>query len=389
MRSSTLARHTAYDLNTIMARVSILLIFFIYGARMATWHIYVPYLQTRFNITEFVIGMLFLVMSVGATVGVLVSSPIIARLGSRFVAIISTLVQLVFTTLIILTPSLPVFVVGSLIYGFTAGTTDIAMNMQGVAFQHKLRRPVMSAFHGAYSVGMLSGGGLGALAIGLGLGVGVHVWAVMLVLLMLTFFAALWLLPPSQEPERTQSGATFSFPRGILLVLGLMAFGAYLAEEIVASWGGLYMQNSLLASEEVVPLAYLSFALMMTVGRALGDWLTHRFNIATVIRLSGLTAALGLGVGLLFQHPLAALVGFGFTGFGVANIAPLIIAAAGQTQGHKASAAVSAVSTVGYTAYLVGPPLVGAVAQQFSLDMAMGITVVLCVAVALGARFTR
>lgn len=386
MRTSILARHSDYYLNTEMARWATAAIFFIYGARMSTWYVYIPFVPSRFGISESVIGWLFLVMSIGAVLGVLISSPMISRTNSRAVSVIGTGVMLFVVPIMVLTDSLLVFAAAGLVYGLGTGVVDIAMNAQGTAVQFHMGRPLMSSLHGAYSVGTLFGGLVGAIAIGLRVSPAVHTMGFLMFLGMLTLFAAFWLMPPVHEPAHEKEGATFTMPHGALFWLGVLAFGAFMAEEVIASWGGIYMRTGLQAAEPIVPLGYLLFTLMMTTGRMMGDRLIANFRPIVIFRVSGLLAGLGLAVALWLHHPWAALVGFALAGLGISNFTPLVIDAAGRLPGYRSSTAISAASSVGYVSFLVGPPLVGYVAEGLSLSAAIGIVVLISFGMAGAAR---
>lgn len=395
MRMS-LSRHSSYYVNTNMARLATAAIFFIYGARMSTWYVYIPFVPSRFGISESVIGWLFLVMSIGAVLGVAVSSPTMSVIDSRRVSLLGTAMLLVVVPILALTDSIWVFALAGLMYGFSTGIVDIAMNAQGVAVQFHTGRPLMSSFHGAYSVGTLVGGAVGAAAIAARVSPALHTIGFLMLLGVLTVVAALWLMPPEHEPlhnEQDESsdivtgGGLSAIVRGPVLWLGLLSFGAFLTEETIASWGGLYMRSGLNANEAIVPLGYLLFTLTMTVGRTVGDRLIERYRPIVIFRWSGWLAAIGLGVAVWVGHPLAALVGFALAGLGISNMTPLVISAAGRLPGYRPSTAMSAVSSVGYVSFLVGPPLVGYVAEGVSLGATMAIVAAVSGIMALAARW--
>ncbi|GAB4513170.1 MAG: MFS transporter [Anaerolineae bacterium] len=372
---STLVQPTLSDKGR-SAQWAVAMLFFVYGTRMSTWFMYIPALPDRFSLSESELGLLFLVASVGAFFAVVRGGVWTMRVGSQALGVFWSLAFCLIVPGMILIDSLPVFVVLYLIYGVGAGMADIAMNTQGVAVQHYTGRAVLSRFHGIYSVGMLVGAGTGTLAIASGVPPAVHMMAVFMPLALLVMFNGRDLIPHELERgSTTPQTSGFMIPRGVLLWIGLLVFAAYFSEETVVAWSGIYLQDTLHAAPAVVPLGYLAFALMMTTGRMFGDWLTTRYAPETVVRYSALTASVGLALGLMIPHPGAAIIGFGCAGLGVANLAPVLLSAAGRMPGLPSGVAVSAVSSVGYLAFFIGPPIVGFVAEATSLAYGIGVMV--------------
>ncbi len=203
-------------------------------------------------------------------------------------------------------------------------------------------------------------------------------------LVIAALVAARWLLPVAADAD---SGVpAFARPTRALLGLGVVAFCSALGEGAMADWSAVYLHSSLATSAAFAAAGYAGFSLAMTVGRLSGDRLTHRFGPVVLVRVGGLLAAAGLGVALVVGRSVPAVAGFALVGAGLSLVAPLVYSRAGRTPGVSPAAALAAVATMGYTGFLLGPPIIGAVAQALSLRDALGLIVLLAIAIAALAR---
>jgi MFS family permease len=162
-----------------------------------------------------------------------------------------------------------------------------------------------------------------------------------------------------------------------------------MSEGAVLDWSAAWLRGDLGASPSVAATAFAAFSAAMAVGRFGGDWLRHRWGAAVLVRASAAIAAIGLGSALLIATPLAAVVGFAGVGLGLSNTVPVLFGAAGRMPGAQPGAAIAATASVGYVGFLVGPPLIGLVAQLSTLGTALGLLVLACALVAAFARLVR
>jgi fucose permease len=275
-----------------------------------------------------------------------------------------------------LAPNLVLLVLSLVLLGAANGVLDVAMNTQAVAVEKRYRRPIMSTFHGVFSLGGLASSGLAVVIVGSGVGTVAHLTASGLVLGAAALVASRWLLPD----EGTRDGAhgpIFVRPSGPLIVLGIVAFCALLGEGAMADWSAVYLRNSLDTSAAYAAAGYAVFSSTMALGRLTGDRLTAEFGPATLVRAGGGVVAIGLGLALILGRPAATLVGFACVGAGLSFMFPIVLSAAGRVRGVAPELALAAVTSVGYTGFLAGPPLIGLVAQVTSLRIALGIVVAL------------
>jgi MFS family permease len=198
--------------------------------------------------------------------------------------------------------------------------------------------------------------------------------------------ATRWLFPA--DADRPEEGARLARPPRKIVVLGLVAFCGLFAEGAAADWSGIYIDDSLESTPGVAALGFAAFSVTMAVFRLLGDRLTEHWGPVALMRRGGLLAAGGLAGALLIAHPAAALVGFACMGAGLAAVVPVVFRAAGSIPGLAPAAGIAALTSVGYSAFLVGPPAIGFLAEVTSLPAALAVVVVLLCLLAVFARST-
>ena len=208
---------------------------------------------------------------------------------------------------------------------------------------------------------------------------------VMFVLLCIAILlAARWLLPIAPEPGKKTP--IFARPTKALLGLGFLAFCAFMCEGAMSDWSAVYLHGTLGTSTGIAAAGLAIYSLAMTIARLGGDSLTQILGPVRQVQLSGLLSVVGLGLALLVPYPAVAMLGFAFVGAGLACVAPLVFSTASRTPGMSPSIALASVATVAYSGSLIGPPLIGHVANLVSLRGALGLVVLLSITIVLLAR---
>lgn len=355
------------------ARVAVSLIFFINGFTFASWVPHIPTVQTRLEMSASVLGLALLAVAAGSLVSMPLTGAWVLRWGSRRVTLVGSLLFCALVALPVRAPTLPWLVLALAGLGASNGAMDVAMNAHAVAVERRLGRPVMSSFHALYSLGGLVGSGGSILWLSWGYTPSVHMAGAAGLGAVLVLGAARFLLPDAEE-ERG-SGHAFALPRGPLLTLGLLTFMGLMVEGAMADWSAVYLRHSIGAEVGLAGAGFAMFSLAMATGRFLGDGLTRRFGPPVLVSVGASLAACGLGGALLLHHPVAAMVGFGCVGLGLSNVIPVLFSAAGRMPGVSSGVGIAAVSTTGYGGFLVGPPLVGFLAERTGLPAALGMLV--------------
>jgi MFS family permease len=355
---------------------------------LGTWAPRIPVIVERLGIDAGQLGLSLTGLALAFVAGARAASALMARFGSATVARVSSVVL----ALALLGPAFAgtqaQLTLGLIVLGAAGGVLDVAMNLQAVLVERRARRPLMSGFHALWSVGSMLGA-LGAVAAArLGAGLSPHFGLVAGLLVLLSVVLLRGDLEPDPQaavaavPRRRRWG--WALPTAAL-VLGLMGFASFLAEGSAADWSALYLRRDVGGSAAAASAGFAVFEGTMAVVRFLGNRLTERFGPVLLVRVAGVVAAAGLLASLAARQPALALVGMGVFGAGVAPVVPTVFSAAGNLRQGMEGAVLSPVLTMSYAGAIVGPAVIGVVADHATLRVALLIPVGLALAVTAGA----
>ncbi len=379
-------------------RTALTVFFALDGFLFAGWVVRIPAVKHQTGATASALGLALLGVSAGAVVTMMLTGRLCRRYGSHAVTVVCGVLLSLSITLPAQTHTPLALGLVLLLFGAAYGGMNVAMNSAAVDLVASLRRPVMPSFHAAFSIGGMAGAGLGGLVAG-GLSPSAHLFGLAGVGLLVTAVTGPALLrnrvapgPGATEPTapRPAAGArppgeAREQPRGmtgrvrrVVVLFGVIALCTAYGEGALAEWGALHLTQDLHAGPGPAAAGYSLFALTMAVGRLGGTSLLERFGQTRTLVAGGVTAASGMLLGALAPVLWLALLGFAVAGLGLANIFPVAVSRAGALAGP---AGVAAASTLGYGGMLLGPPLIGFLADWISLPVALT-TVTLFAAVA-------
>lgn len=360
-------------------------LFLIVGVGTAAWAALVPFVKGRAALGEAQLGLLLLCLGVGSLLAMPLAGAASARFGLRPVLVVGAAAIGLTLPMLATADAAALLAPALLLFGAGMGTVDCAMNLQAVAVERASGRPMMSGFHGSYSLGSL----VGALATAglLTLGLGTSGMAAATVAAMAALFASAW--PGILTRAATAGGPAFAIPRGPVLLLGLLCCIVFLTEGSVLDWSAVFLVQDRGLEPARATLGYAAFSVTMTIGRLAGDWIVARLGRPATLVLGSLSAASGLALTVLVPDWDAALAGYALVGAGCANIVPVLFTAAGRQAAMPASVAVPAVTTFGYAGVLAGPAAIGYIAQATSLPTAFMTVAALLVGVAAASRALR
>ncbi|QJD81428.1 MFS transporter [Spirosoma rhododendri] len=376
------------------ARTATQLVFLVCGLGMASWAPMVPFAKDRLGLDDATLGLLLLLLGAGAMVMMPTSGWLVSRLGSRVVIAGAALLMALTLPLLMVLTSPAAMAVTLFLFGAGVGAIDVAMNAHGVQVQNLYGRPIMSSLHGLFSVGGLFGSlGLGFLVrMGLNPLYAISSIAALMVLIVLTQYNQLF--PANTERQvmarfaedtgqSTAEKTRFGWLKGSVLFLGMMCFAVFLSEGAILDWSAIYLRDTKGVDPTLAGTGYAAFSVAMAIMRLVGDKLVARLSGKAVVVGGSLLGAAGLAMAVLVPGTYGALAGFVLLGLGVANIVPIFFSAAGRLPGVAPTVSIPAITTIGYTGLLTGPALLGFIAQQFSLSVALGFVSVLLILVAL------
>jgi predicted MFS family arabinose efflux permease len=353
--------------------------FFVAGALFATWGVHVPNVKAHYGLGEQSLALAMLAAGTGSVLALLQAGRVLASHTPRRLAPILALVCMGAIGSLLLPTGYGWLIVLMLAYGIAGALFDVAINDEAATIERSARRPLMSGFHGMFSVGGMAGAASWSVLAGAGASPMQHLAGAAGVLGMLGVSASAFML--RQERHAESGGSALSIPRGPLLLLGLLAGIGLLAEGAMYDWSVLYLRQELAAPPGIASLAYASFSGAMAAGRFAGDWVRAHIAPVALLRTSGALGAGGMALALAVPHPWVALVGFALVGFGFANVVPVLFSAAARVPGTAAAHGIAAVSYVGYFGMMAGPPLIGFIAQARSLTAGLLVVIVFAVVV--------
>ena len=358
-------------------------IFLINGLGMSAWAPLVPFARDRLQLSGASLGALLLCLGIGSLAAMPVTGTLVARFGCRRVMCVSTLLVLMMMPLLATADSHLVMAAALMLFGAGLGMLDVAMNYQAVQVEQAADKPMMSGFHGFFSLGGILGAGTVSLLLSRDFTPLTATLVVMAIMLLLL----LWRLPVLMNARLHQPDQPWLvIPRGWVAFLGLLCFILFLAEGAVLDWGALLLLQNPAMSPAYAGLGYAVFSVAMTLGRFSGDKIIQRFGRYPVMLSGALTAAAGMCLAVWLPWPEIALLAFLLVGFGLSNTVPMLFNAAGNQQDMPANLAISAMTTLGYAGILSGPALIGFISQWISLSGAFLAIALLLLAVAASAR---
>ncbi len=349
--------------------------FFIGGFGTATWAPLVPLLRERLMVGDDVLGMLLLCIGVGSLLTMPLSGALAMRLGCRRVVMTASILFAAILLLVSCVDALSLAVPIVLIFGAVMGCIDVVVNIVAVLVEKGIGRRIMSGMHAFWSLGGFAGAGLYGVWVGLlGLTPFQSTAIAAGLILLLTAVYGRHLIPYGGG-----GGALLALPRGIIVFVGMTAFIAFLSEGAVMDWGGVYLTTVRGMDLALAGTGYSVFSAAMLTMRFLGDRVVQRIG-ALLVAVGGALLAFG-GILLVMFAPVDALlyVGFFAIGIGSANIVPVFFSLMGRQNVMPVSAAVSAVSTMGYLGILAGPAAIGFVSSLTTLQTAFAMLAALSI----------
>lgn len=360
------------------SRLAVKIFFFLNGFVHANYFSRLPRIQEQFAIDNGVVGLVLLSSSVGALLAMPFTGWLIIRNGSRRVTIFGTFFYCSTIPFIPWMPTLWALVILFFILGVSSGMLDVAMNSQAVMVEKQLKKPIMTSFHALFSIGMAIGAVGGASFTKLGAGLFVHFALVTAISLVAAFLASYYLIHDKPDVKTTEEPA-FRLPNVAMVSIGVIAFCSMLGEGAMADWSTNYMENIAKADQALAPIGLSAFALAMTIGRVFGDGARVKFGDRSLMVACGLVATMGLSIAIIFTHPLLVIAGLFIVGIGLSAVVPISYSIAGHTNDLPPGVGLAMVTTVGYSGFLFGPPIIGLIAQWQNLRVALGLVAILFV----------
>jgi MFS family permease len=380
---STSGHHPDHVSTPGRERVATLGVFLANGIGIGAWAASIPRIKEHLALSDSALGLALLAFAAGA----IVAMPLAGRIALRFGTPRSTLCAAVLFVVLLglpgYAPSLYVAMFALFLLGMSNGSTDVLMNGHASYIETRAGKPIMSSFHAAWSIGGLIGAALGGFIASAGLPVGANLaLPAVLVGLLVIASGVIGLRPGFEAPPSHHEKIPFTFRNRALLLLGAVACLVMVTEGAVTDWSGVYLRNFAHGTPAQAATGYAAFAFAMAACRLVGDLIVRRLGQQKTMWIGGGIAAFGFVLVIAFPTIVVACIGYALIGIGVSNLVPIAFSAAGRA-GPTASIGVSMTATAGYAGFLIGPPVIGFVADQLSLRFAFCLLFLATIAIAL------
>jgi MFS family permease len=372
-------------------RLAMSLFYFGMGFCFATWASRIPDIKSFLNLSEGELGSILFALPLGQLTAMPFSGKIVTRFSSRKVLIFAMPFYAFCLTFIGLAEKPWQLALTLYLFGICANFSNIAINTQGVYTEQIFKKPIMGSFHGSWSLAGFCGALVALVMVKFNLTPYQHFMIVfasvgIIILINYRFLAKVKsVVKVEKEVKKTR----FKMPEKSLIWLGVMGFCCMASEGIMFDWSGVYFKDIVKAPGALVILGYTSFMISMASGRFLSDILVRKFGAKKILLISGITISLGLYTAVIFPYLILCTIAFMMVGFGVSNVIPIIYSTVGRITTIPTGEALTIVTGISFLGFLMGPPIIGHIAELTSLRYSFGFIGVFGVFISFLAYFLK
>lgn len=345
--------------------------FLVNGFVYANWVSRLPALQEIYGMDNGQTGLVLLAYAVGALVAMPFSGWLIVKNGSRKMTVFAGLLFVTFVPFFPVMVSTELLTLLLFITGMSTGVMDVSMNAQAVLVEEKYGRPIMSSFHAVFSGGMMIGAVVGSVFTRWEISPFTHFSMMALIGIAVIIWASFHLIYDQKTATETEESGGFQLPAKAIVGIGIIAFCGMLGEGAMADWSTLYMKEVALAEAGWAPIGLGAFSSAMMLGRIFGDKGRVLFGDGKLLIINSLVAMSGVLLFVAFPMPVLVIIGLFLVGLGLSVIVPIAYSRAGAMPGLAPGVGISMVTTIGYSGFLFGPPIIGFIADWQTLRIAM------------------
>ena len=350
------------------ARLAVSLVYFSMGLAFASWASRIPDIKTALQLSDGVFGSILFALPVGQFLMMPISGKLVTRFGSHNVLKFALPAYTVALASIGLVQAGWQLAIVLFLFGVAGNVCNISVNTQGVAAERLYGRPIMASFHGGWSLAGFTGALIGFAMINLKV---VPLWHFVFIIVIVWSIVRInypYLLQNETDSQKKAPRRKFFVkPDGILLQLGIIGFFSMASEGAMFDWSGVYFKDVVKAPESLVVLGYTSFMIMMATGRFVADYLISKIGRQLLMKICGVMISTGLFTAVIFPHLIPSTLAFMLVGLGVSSIVPTVYSTAGKHEKVPPGIALATVSSVSFLGFLIGPPLIGLIAEAFGL----------------------
>lgn len=368
------------------AKITVTVVFTAHAVLAAAWVAYIPLVKAELDLSDAALGSALFGTPFGSVAAMICCRWALPRWGSQRCVPVTLVGYAVAGTTIGLATSGRSLFLALAVWGAFQGALDVAMNTQAATVERLAAAPIMSRFHGMWSVGGLLGAGAGAACVGAGVGLTRLLVGVAVAVLIAVAPFIRYLVADRADTAAEEHGAPRSGRSPAVAVLAAVAFASFLTEGAAADWSANYSRNVVGTGAGTAALSYAGYSLLMVVTRLGATRLQARFAARRLLPALAVVAAIAMSVTLLLANPAVTVIGFACLGAGLALLVPTAFSAA-YSAGNGGSA-IAVVAASGWLGYLLGPPLIGHLAEWFGLSAALVTIPVMVTVAAVAIRCT-
>lgn len=352
-------------------RIAVSAFFFCQGLCFASWASRIPDLKSSLSLSDAALGSILLALPAGQLTAMPFSGRLVTHFGSKKILRICLVLYCICLTNLGLATEPWHLGAALYLFGICGNMCNISVNTQAIRAEKLYQRPIMTSFHGVWSTAGFTGAAIGLLMMSQKVSPYYHFWIVAGLVIITLIIAQKYL--QTGRAAAMEKKPFFSKPNAILVQLGVIGFCSMASEGAMFDWSGVYFQQVVHAPSSLIVLGYASFMIMMATGRFLGDSLIAKHGSKKMLRISGVLISTGLFISVLFPHIITATAGFLIVGLGVSSIVPMVYSTAGKVPNISPGMALASVSSISFLGFLMGPPLIGYIAEISSLRYSFGV----------------
>jgi len=359
----------------LKARIATAVFFFVSGFGFSTWAARIPTIQKNLHLNEAQLGAVLFALPAGLMATLPVTGYLLRRFSSRSIMMMGAVLFNIMLCLVGFTTATWQLALVLFFFGSSRNLFNISANAQSIGVQKLYSKSIIATFHGIWSIAGFAAAAVDTLMVSLNVAPSWHLLtaALFLTSLCLLFFKN----NVHQLPQPHEKKKAFQLPDKALLKLGFICFASMACEGTMYDWTGIFMEKAVHANKSVAAIGYAVYMVAMTLGRFTGDKLANRIGIKKMLTYSGLLILCGLLLAAVLPYTITSWLGFVMTGLGVSCVVPMVFSMAGKVKGMSGGPAIAGVSTVGYCGFLIVPPMVGFIAEQFNLRWSFAIIALL------------
>ncbi len=350
-------------------RLAVGAFFFLSGTTFSSWAARIPTIKSLFNLNEAQLGSVLFMLPLGSLVVLPVAGWAINRFGSRTILIITAVLYGIFLIGIAYSSTVWILSAVLFLFGFSGNGFNIAANTQALQVENRVYgRTLMSSFHALWSFGAMTGAVVTGWMMKNQVSITTHYLVIFCGMFVIYSTGSFFLVKGEQK---NQGSGKMVWPSKLLWLLGIICFCCALCEGAMADWSALYYKQVLNDGSGVNTTGYTAYAFTMAFGRLIGDRLVDRFGSRNILLVDACFIIGGIIVGIGILHPVAVIIGFAMIGIGVSTIIPIVYTLSGKNPNSPPSVSLATVSSIGFSGFLIGPPLIGYIAHAIGLRLAL------------------